>query len=77
METVNLEDTHIKVRWKDLKTAWDMLASPEKQAQVADTLDALRVMSRSVEAQNTVFTMIAATAWLTDDRPAFPKDWQP
>ncbi|MBP2158151.1 MULTISPECIES: hypothetical protein [Asticcacaulis] len=76
MDAVNLDDTHIKVRWKDLEVAWDMLATPEKQAQVADTLAALKVMSRNVGPEKIVFTMIAATAWLTDDGPAFPKDWQ-
>ena len=55
------------VHWSDLETAWRMLASPEKQTQITETLNAVQTLNKSVGPEKAVFTMIAATAWLTDD----------
>lgn len=59
---------YLLVHWEDLETAWRMLASPEKQEQITQTLNAVRTLNTSVGPEKAVFTMIAATAWLTDDR---------
>ncbi len=58
---------YLLVHWSDLETAWRMLASPEKQNQIAETLNAVQTLNKSVGPEKAVFTMIAATAWLTDD----------
>jgi hypothetical protein len=70
MNTTQPTDAHIMVRWTDLETAWHMLAAPDKQARVSETLAALRAVGDSAGPEKAVFTMIAATAWLTDDGPA-------
>ena len=59
---------YLLVHWSDLETAWRMLASPEKQAQITQTLKAVQTLNTNVGPEKAVFTMIAATAWLTDDR---------
>ena len=61
---------YLLVHWSDLETAWRMLASPEKQAQITETLNAVQMLNKNVGPEKAVFTMIAATAWLTDDTPA-------
>ncbi len=53
------------VRWQDLESVWHMLATPEKQSHIADTLTAVKLLSQEGPAK-AVFTMVAATAWLTD-----------
>ncbi len=58
-----------------------MLASPEKQDQITQTLNAVRTLNTNVGPEKAVFTMIAATAWLTDDQspagaPASNGAWQ-
>ncbi len=69
--------THVMVRWSDLETAWRMLAAPDKESRITETVDAVRALSLSATSEKAVFTMIAATAWLTDDGPASKEDWQP
>ncbi len=59
---------YLLVHWSDLETAWRMLASPEKQDQITQTLKAVQTLNTNVGPEKAVFTMIAATAWLTDDR---------
>ncbi len=71
------DEAHLLVRWSDLETAWRMLAAPSKQARIIDTVDAMRAFSQEAPPEKAVFTMIAATAWLTDDGPASKDDWQP
>ncbi len=71
---------YLLVHWDDLETAWRMLASPEKQSQIEHTLDAIRTLNIQVGPEKAVFTMIAATAWLTDDKtraddPASTHTW--
>ena len=68
-------DPYLMMRWSDLETAWRMLASPDKQSQIEETLEAVHALSQSVGPEKAVFSMIAATAWLTDDGPASNKDW--
>ena len=58
----------LMVHWDDLEMAWRMLASPDKQDHIEQTLEALRTITTSAGPEKAVFTMIAATAWLTDDR---------
>ena len=60
---------YLLVHWHDLETAWRMLASPEKQAQIMDTLMAVQTLNKNVGPEKAVFTMVAATAWLTNDTP--------
>ena len=71
---------YLLVHWDDLETAWRMLASPEKQDQITTILDAVRTLDDKVGQQKAIFTMIAATAWLTDERtppdgPASDSGW--
>ncbi len=54
------------VRWTDLETAWRMLAAPDKQHQIDETVRAMQALCRAGSPEKAVFTMIAATAWLTD-----------
>lgn len=54
-----------------------MLATPEKQAHVDDTLVALKALYQSVGPEKAVFTLVAATAWLTDESPPPEGGWQP
>ncbi len=63
---------YLLVHWSDLETAWRMLASPEKQDQIRQTLDTVQALNTKVGPEKAVFTMIAATAWLTDDTPDQP-----
>ena len=58
---------YLMVHWSDLEIAWRMLASPDKQAKIEETLNAVQTLNKSVGPEKAVFTMIAATAWLTDD----------
>jgi hypothetical protein len=69
MNTTQPTDAHILVRWSDLETAWHMLAAPGKLGQVSETVAALKAVGDSAGPEKAVFTMIAATAWLTDDGP--------
>ncbi len=69
------DESYLIMRWSDLETAWRMLAAPDKQSQVEETLDAVRLLSQTVGPEKAVFSMIAATAWLTDDRTVSNKDW--
>ena len=59
---------YLMVHWSDLEAAWRMLASPDKQAHIEQTLNAVRTLNTSVGPEKAVYTMIAATAWLTDDK---------
>jgi hypothetical protein len=67
-------DPYLMMRWSDLETAWRMLATPDKLSQVEETLEAVHTLSQSVGPEKVVFSMIAATAWLTDDGTVFKKD---
>lgn len=64
------------MQWSDLETAWRMLATPSKQVHIKDTLKAVQALSLTTGPDRAVFTMIAATAWLTDDGPDSKEDWQ-
>ncbi len=63
-------EQHFLVRWSDLEIAWRMLAAPEKTMHIRDALSASKTLHQSGEAERVIFTIIAATAFLTDDRPA-------
>ncbi len=67
-------DPYLMMRWSDLEVAWRMLATPDKLSQVEETLEAVYALSQSVGPEKVVFSMIAATAWLTDDGTALKKD---
>ena len=58
---------YLMVHWSDLETAWRMLASPDKQDHIEQTLSAVQTLNKTAGPEKAVFTMIAATAWLTDD----------
>jgi len=60
-------EQYFLVRWSDLETAWRMLAAPGKQSQIDDTLHTLQTLDKSAGSEKAIFTMVAATAWLTDD----------
>ncbi|MDC7683495.1 hypothetical protein PQU92_09425 [Asticcacaulis sp. BYS171W] len=62
-------EAYLLVRWEELEAAWRMLATPEKQAEITDTIIAIRELNRTAGPEKAVFSMIAATAWLTDDHP--------
>ncbi|MBW8735113.1 MAG: hypothetical protein JF571_12580 [Asticcacaulis sp.] len=66
------DETYFLMRWIDLEAAWRMLASPNRQADIDEVLHTLQTLDRNPDGGNAVFTMVAATAWLTDDgaRPA-------
>lgn len=68
-------EPYMLMRWSDLENAWRMLASPEKQLHVEETLRAVRALSQTARPDKAVFTMIAATAWLTDDSQSQTDDW--
>jgi hypothetical protein len=68
-------EPYMLMRWSDLENAWRMLASPDKQLHVEETLLAIRALSQNARADKAVFTMIAATAWLTDDSQSPMDDW--
>ena len=57
----------LTVRWSDLETAWRMLALPSKQCQIEETLQTIQTLEKTMGPEKAIFTMIAATAWLTDD----------
>lgn len=56
----------ILVSFEDLRTAWMMLASPDKTEFVEETLETLLTTLHTQSSVKTVYTMVAATAWLTD-----------
>ena len=55
------------MRWSDLETAWRMLALPSKHAKIEETLQTIQTLEKTMGPEKAVFTMVAATAWLTDD----------
>jgi len=61
------DETYFLVRWSDLEAAWRMLASPSRHADIDEVLHTLQTLDRNPDAGKAVFTMVAATAWLTDD----------
>jgi len=61
------DETYFLVRWSDLEAAWRMLASPGRQADIDEVMHSLQTLDRSPDSGKAVFTMVAATAWLTDD----------
>lgn len=61
------DETYFLVRWSDLEAAWRMLASPSRHADIDEVLQTLQTLDRGPEGDKAVFTMVAATAWLTDD----------
>lgn len=65
--TTNGPPPHFLIRWQDLESAWRMLTAPDKQDRIDDTLATLRALSVSTSPEKVAFTLIAATAWLTDD----------
>ncbi len=68
MNTTYLPDeNYLLMSWSDLEVAWRMLAAPDKHGQIEDTLKTLRSLNTRVGPEKAVFTMVAATAWLTDD----------
>jgi hypothetical protein len=71
---MNTKDPYLMMRWNDLEIAWRMLAAPDKLSEVAETLEAVHALSQNVGPEKVVFSMIAATAWLTDDGTVLKKD---
>lgn len=63
-------DDYLIITYQELEMAWRMLASPEKLDQITDTLDSVRQLNRSYGPEKAIFTMVSATAWLTQDEPA-------
>lgn len=69
---------HLVIRWQDLESAWRMLTAPDKQDRIDDTLATLQALSLGASPGKLAFTLIAATAWLTDDtadNEICDKDW--
>lgn len=52
-----------------------MLASPDKQAMVMETIEALKVTAVTAGPDKALFTLLAATAWLTDDGDVSGSGW--
>ncbi len=62
-----LAPPHLLVRFTELELALQMLATPEKQAYIRETIETIRALSRE-GSMKAIFTMVSAAAWLTDDR---------
>ncbi|WP_235075795.1 hypothetical protein [Asticcacaulis sp. AC460] len=63
-------DDYLIITYQELEMAWRMLASPEKLDQITDTLNSVRQLNQSYGPEKAIFTMVSATAWLTQDEPA-------
>ncbi|WKL58317.1 hypothetical protein Q1W73_04875 [Asticcacaulis sp. ZE23SCel15] len=63
-------EPYFLIHWQDLEGAWRMLAAPDKQDEIVETLKAVQSLSLSNGSEKIVFNIIAATAWLTDDGQA-------
>ncbi len=57
---------HLLVKYSELELALQMLATPDKQAYIKETIDTIRALSAE-GSMKAVFTMVSAAAWLTDD----------
>ncbi len=64
------------VPWIELYNAWSMLAAPDKVDCIQETLDTVKQFAQAGQIKKAVFTMVAATAWLTDDGPGSKNDWE-
>ena len=61
------DDNYLLISFTELETAWQMLASPDKLPHISDTLKAIRELNRQYGPEKATFTMVSATAWLTED----------
>ncbi|MBW8880010.1 MAG: hypothetical protein JF615_00915 [Asticcacaulis sp.] len=61
------DENYLMISFHELETAWRMLASPDKLPHITDTVKAIRELNRQHGPEKAVFTMISATAWLTED----------
>lgn len=60
-------DNYLLISLEELETALRFLAAPEKLQHVSDIVQSVRVLNREAGPDKALFTMISATAWLTDD----------
>lgn len=60
-------DNYLIISFDELLLAWAALASPEKQHLIDDTISTLKALNATTVPARTVFSMVAATAWLTAD----------
>lgn len=63
------DENYLMLHWRDLESAWRMLATPSKQTQIDDALQMVRKLDKTVGPEKAAFTLVAATAWLTDEDP--------
>jgi hypothetical protein len=68
-------DQYLIVSWRELEMAWRMMASPDKYSQIDNALQTVQAIQRTQGPEKSIFTIVAATAWLTDDRPG-PSGWK-
>ena len=54
----------ITVRWEDLETAWRMVAAPERQPDILDTVHVLQTLQQTYPREATL-KLISATMWIT------------
>jgi hypothetical protein len=68
-------DQYLTVSLRELELAWRMMASPDKFNQIQDALQTVQAIHRNEGPEKAIFTIVAATAWLTDDKPG-PSGWK-
>lgn len=64
---VDPNDNYLIVTWAELEQSWLLLASPERTAYIKPTLTALQNVNRLEGSDKAIYSLVAATAWLTDD----------
>ncbi len=67
---------YLIMSWKDLEIAWRMLTAPSKAHRIDDTLQTVQHLAQECGPEKAIFTIVAATAWLTDDRPSSMDGWK-
>lgn len=55
------------ISFRDLETAWRMLASPDKHQHIEDAIETLKTLNRTHGPEKAIFNMVAIGAYLTDD----------
>lgn len=60
-------DNYLIISFQELEVAWRVLASPDKMHKIDESLQLIQTLNRTAGPAKALYSLVAATAWLTED----------
>lgn len=60
-------EQYMTISFQELETVWEMLAAHNKYNDIRDSVETVRLLSKTCSPMKALHTLLVITAWLADD----------